>query len=245
MAKSDPKSETARSPRAKRKTSSAAATPARPARRPAAARTESPYHHGALREALLEAAGRVLERDGLSGLTLRAVAREAGVSHAAPTHHFGDLTGLLSELAAVGFRQFNAAMASSCDAATTPLERALARPKAYVAYAQAHPGMYGIMFRTERLDYSRPSLHEAAEASFAGLANAIGMMRQEQISGDALTLNQGAAIARAWSMVHGFTTLLLDGRLQDILGRLPEGTTAERLLEAMLTAPVMGKPPSP
>ncbi|MGY4293687.1 hypothetical protein ACVWXN_001782 [Bradyrhizobium sp. i1.4.4] len=139
---------------------------------------------------------------------------------------------------------FNAAMASSCDAATTPLERALARPKAYVAYAQAHPAMYGIMFRTERLDYSRPSLHEAAEASFAGLANAIGMMRQEQISEDSLTLNQGAAIARAWSMVHGFTMLLLDGRLEDILGRLPEGTTAEQLLEAMLTAPITAKLPA-
>ncbi|MEZ2145428.1 WHG domain-containing protein [Bradyrhizobium sp. DN5] len=241
MAKTDTKSETARSSRAPRKMTSTAAS--RPARRAASAKTETPYHHGALREALLQAAERVLERDGLAGLTLRAVAREAGVSHAAPTHHFGDLTGLLSELAAVGFRQFNAAMASSCDAATTPLERALARPKAYVAYAQAHPGMYGIMFRTERLDYSRPSLHEAAEASFAGLANAIGMMRQEQISEDALTLNQGAAIARAWSMVHGFTTLLLDGRLKDILERLPEGTTAERLLEAMLTAPVTTKLP--
>lgn len=241
MAKTDTKSETTRGSRPRR--SATQITASRPTRRTASAKTETPYHHGALREALLQAAERVLERDGLGGLTLRAVAREAGVSHAAPTHHFGDLTGLLSELAAVGFRQFNAAMTASCDAATTPLEAALARPKAYVAYAQAHPGMYGIMFRSERLDYSRPSLHEAAEASFAGLANAIGMMRQEQISGDALTLNQGAAIARAWSMVHGFTMLLLDGRLEDILERLPEGTTAERLLEAMLTAPITSKPP--
>src|SRR6202166_2675379 len=127
---------------------------ARPARKRSAARraaasAHTPYHHGALRDALLQAAERVLERDGLQGLTLRAVAREAGVSHAAPTHHFGDLTGLVSELAAIGFRQFNAAMASACDSATTPLSRALARPKAYVAYAQAHPGMYGLMFRTE------------------------------------------------------------------------------------------------
>jgi AcrR family transcriptional regulator len=232
------KTETARRPRASKKTSSASASP-----RPASAKTETPYHHGALREALLQAAERVLERDGLAGLTLRAVAREAGVSHAAPTHHFGDLTGLLSELAAVGFRQFNAAMAAACETAPTPLARALARPKAYVAYAQAHPGMYGIMFRTERLDYSRPSLNEAAEASFAGLANAVGTMRQEQISGDALTLSQAAAIARAWSMVHGFTMLLLDGRLEDIMGRLPEGTTPERLLEAMLMTPMGGKPP--
>ncbi len=92
----------------------------------------------------------MLERDGLAGLTLRAVAREAGVSHAAPTHHFGDLTGLVSELAAIGFRQFNTAMAAAGSAAGPALmEKALARAKAYVAYAQAHPGMYGLMFRTE------------------------------------------------------------------------------------------------
>ncbi|RXG90591.1 TetR/AcrR family transcriptional regulator [Bradyrhizobium vignae] len=242
MAKTDTKSETARSSRTPRRTISTAAS--HPPRRATSAKTETPYHHGALREALLLAAERVLERDGLAGLTLRAVAREAGVSHAAPTHHFGDLTGLLSELAAVGFRQFNAAMASACDSATTPLERALARPKAYVAYAQAHPGMYGIMFRTERLDYSRPSLHEAAEASFAGLANAIATMRQERISGDTLTLEQGAAIARAWSMVHGFTMLLLDGRLEDILQRLPAGTTAEQLLEAILKSTYAAKFPT-
>jgi len=94
-------------------------TTARPGRkrrgmRPAAAGADTPYHHGALRDGLLKAAEQVLERDGLAGLTLRAVAREAGVSHAAPTHHFGDLTGLVSELAAIGFRQFNAAMAAAC-----------------------------------------------------------------------------------------------------------------------------------
>jgi AcrR family transcriptional regulator len=236
------KTETTRRPRAARKAKTSAN--ARPAVARRGARNETPYHHGALREALLQAAERVLERDGLAGLTLRAVAREAGVSHAAPTHHFGDLTGLVSELAAIGFRQFNAAMASACNVATSPIERALARPKAYVAYAQAHPGMYGLMFRTERLDYSRASLHEAAEASFAGLARAIGAMRQERITGDTLTLDQGAAIARAWSMVHGFTMLLLDGRLEDILGRLPQGTTAEQLLEAILKSTVAGKLPA-
>jgi AcrR family transcriptional regulator len=200
----------------------------------AGAGEDAPYHHGALRDALLKAAETVLERDGLAGLTLRAVAREAGVSHAAPTHHFGDLTGLVSELAAIGFRQFNAAMADAGATATMPLEKAMARAKAYVAYAQAHPGMYGLMFRTERLDMTRPSLHEAASASFAGLAGAIGASRQEQISEQALSLQQAADIARAWSLVHGFTTLLLDGRLTDILGRLPKGADAEALLDAML-----------
>src|SRR5262245_50323453 len=89
---------------------SARSTAAKQAVRRTRAAAEAPYHHGALRDALLQAAEKVLERDGLPGLTLRAVAREAGVSHAAPTHHFGDLTGLLSELAAIGYRQFNEAM---------------------------------------------------------------------------------------------------------------------------------------
>src|ERR1700688_2173544 len=182
-----PNTARARAPRA-----SKSVAPPRMGRKPSAARTavsseDAPYHHGALHEALLKAAERVLERDGLSGLTLRAVAREAGVSHAAPTHHFGDLTGLVSELAAIGFRQFNAAMVVAGATGTTLLEKAMARAKAYVAYAQAHPGMYGLMFRTERLDMSRPSLHEAAEASFAGLAGAIGADRHEQISGQGLS----------------------------------------------------------
>jgi AcrR family transcriptional regulator len=213
-------------------------------RRTAGASEDAPYHHGALRDALLEAAERVLEREGLAGLTLRAVAREAGVSHAAPTHHFGDLTGLVSELAAIGFRQFNAAMAAASASGSSLMDKALARARAYVAYAQAHPGMYGLMFRTERLDMSRPSLCEAARASFAGLAGAIGASRHEQIAEDALSLDQAAAIARAWSQVHGFTMLLLDGRLSDILRRLPKGTDAETLLDAMLKSTV-GRPPGP
>jgi AcrR family transcriptional regulator len=208
------------------------------------ANTASPYHHGALRDALLQAAERVLERDGLSGLTLRAVAREAGVSHAAPTHHFGDLTGLVSELAAIGFRQFSAAMAFAGPSGATLPEKGMASARAYVAYAQAHPGMYGLMFRNERLDYSRPSLHEASEASFAGLARSVGAHRQEQISEESLSLDQAAAIARAWSLVHGFTMLLLDGRLSRILDRSPEGTSAEMLLDAMLRS-TGGGPPRP
>src|SRR5258708_37862551 len=106
----------------------------RGAPRPAAPNESTPYHHGALRDGLLEAAERVLERDGLAGLTLRAVAREAGVSHAAPTHHFGDLTGLRSELAAIGFRQFNAAMTPARPTRPAPPEKTVARAKGYVCH---------------------------------------------------------------------------------------------------------------
>jgi len=206
------------------------AAPARPQRKPGAPRAAgasetAPYHHGDLHDALLKAAETVLERDGLGGLTLRAVAREAGVSHA-------------------GFRQFNVAMAAAGAIDAPPLLKAMARAKAYVAYAQAHPGMYGLMFRTERLDMTRPSLHEAAGASFAGLAGSVGVSRQQQGSNEALSLEHAAAIARAWSLVHGFTTLLLDGRLNDILKRLPKGNNVETLLDAMLRSTV-SRPPGP
>src|SRR5271163_919970 len=140
------KAATARA-RVRRAANRVATAPAGRARR-AGANDDPPYHHGALHGALLEAAERVLERDGLSGLTLRAVAREAGVSHAAPTHHFGDLTGLVSELAAIGYRQFNAAMIAAGASGAPPLEQGMARAHAYVGFAQAHPGMYGLMFRT-------------------------------------------------------------------------------------------------
>ena len=237
MARTSRETRTNRPAPKRRPARAVAERPATRRRRPAG---ETPYHHGDLHDALLAAAERVLERDGLPGLTLRAVAREAGVSHAAPTHHFGDLSGLLSELAAIGFRRFNEAMIAAGRTETHPLLKALARAKAYVAYAQAQPGMYGLMFRTERLDMTRPSLHEAATASFEGLASAVGAGRRET-AGEALSLDQAAAIARAWSLVHGFTTLLLDGRLKDILHRLPEGTGVDELLDAMLRS----TPPRP
>jgi AcrR family transcriptional regulator len=203
---------------------------------------DTPYHHGDLRDALLKAAEKLLERDGLPGLTLRAVAREAGVSHAAPTHHFGDVTGLLSELAAIGYRRFGAAMAAAGTAAM-PKERGLASAKAYVAYALAHPGMYGLMFRAERLDMTRPALREAADASFAGFAAAIGANRQEQISTESLTLEQAGALTASWSLMHGFSTLLLDGRLTKVFRGLPEGTKPETLLLATLMS-TLSRPPA-
>jgi hypothetical protein len=95
---------------------------------------------------------------------------------------------------------------------------------------------------------TRPSLHEAATASFQGLANAVGAGRNERLTGEALgalSLDQAAAIARAWSLVHGFTMLLLDGRLKDILHRLPEGTTPDQLLVAMMVSTVARPQPGP
>lgn len=204
------------------------------AKAPRKAKAAAPYHHGDLHDALLKAAETILERDGLTGLTLRAVAREAGVSHAAPAHHFRDLTGLVSELAAIGYRRFGAAMKAAIVPGRSWAEVGLARAHAYLDFARAYPAMYQLMFRAERLDMSNPVLKEAANASFAGLVQAVGEGRGEAVASEALTLAQAADAARAWSVMHGFSTLLLDGRLSDILDRLPAGNTVEQLLDVML-----------
>lgn len=206
-----------------------------PATRTPAA-TLARYHHGDLHSALLAAAERVLERDGLQGLTLRAAAREAGVSHAAPAHHFGDLTGLLSELAAVGFRKFNDTIAKARAADPLPQAAFDSTGEAYVRFALAHPGLFQLMFRGERLDMQRPALQEALTASFRNFAGAVGAMRHESVNTTALSLPQAADMVRAWSMVHGFALLAQHGRLNPILGRLPPGTDVIALLRAVLVS---------
>ena len=192
------------------------------------------YHHGSLREALLQAAERILERDGIQGLTLRAAAREAGVSHAAPKNHFGDLSGLLSELAAVGFERFVATMQANVRDGDPPAQRMAAIGRGYVTFARTYPGLFLLMFRGERLDMSRPALRAAVEASGRVLSGAIGARREEEVEAR-LTLPQAADIVGAWSLVHGFAMLLLDGRLKPLLARLPPGTDADALLGAIFT----------
>jgi AcrR family transcriptional regulator len=207
-----------------------------PRRAPSKRKRPETYHHGALREALLAAAERILGREGIQGLTLRAAAREAGVSHAAPKNHFGDLSGLLSELAAIGFGRFAATMQAGVRDGDPPAARMAAIGRGYVAFARAHPGLFLLMFRSERLDPSRPALRAAIDTSSRVLSGAVGAARGETLQA-ALTLPQAAGIAAAWSLVHGFAMLLLDGRLKPLLARLPPGTDADALLSAILTGP--------
>ena len=194
------------------------------------------YHHGSLRQALLDAAEGILERDGIQGLTLRAAARDAGVSHAAPKNHFGDLSGLLSDLAAVGFERFRAELLSRVRPDDPPSARIVAIGRGYVAFAQAHPGLFLLMFRGERLDATRPALRAALEGAFAVLAGTVDAGAGGAAAapgGEDADLARLADIAAAWSLVHGFAMLLLDGRLKPLLARLPDGDETT-LLDAVL-----------
>lgn len=189
---------------------------------------DKPYHHGALRAALLAAAETRLALSGPDSLTLRAIARDAGASHTAPRNHFDDLTGLLSELAAVGFERFtNHLLAAALDR-PTPMARLNAIGRAYVEFAIANPGLFQLMFRSERLDGARPALRDAMASAYAVLHDAVAGAHP---SSDA---DMTVKVTRAWSLAHGFAMLMLDGRLGPVLGDQSGAPETIRLLDAML-----------
>ena len=194
-----------------------------------------PYHHGALRAALLKAAEAILERDGIAALTLRAAAREAGVSHAAPAHHFGSLSGLLSELAASGFVRFRERMQTEAEAAgSDPRARITGLSRGYVGFARACPGLFLLMFRSEQLDWATSALSTAGAAAFALLTQAeVEAAPTRHASPDFRSL---LAATAQWSLVHGLSTLLVDGRLGGVADRVLPGTDIETLIEGVLTS---------
>jgi AcrR family transcriptional regulator len=195
------------------------------------AENRRPYHHGDLKTELLMQAEAILERDGIQALTLRAAARAAGVSHAAPANHFGDLTGLLSELAAVGFTRFSAMLGAARATGDDQPTSSKAMGRAYVTFARTYPNLFVLMFRGERLDTTRPALRDAIDAAAQASAVPTTTLSPRQVTAQA---------AARWSLVHGFTMLLLDGRLKGLIGSLPAGEDADDLLEAVLTVTRFG-----
>jgi len=190
-----------------------------------------PYHHGDLPAALLAAAEEILRTEGLAALTLRAVARKAGVSHTAPAPHFGDLAGLLSELAASGYRLFNSYLSRAQDQ-PGKWDAPTATAHAYVAFARDHPAMFLLMFRGERLDFDRPSLAAAARDASLLLMRSTPAGPSE---GPPDLRSLGQAVGN-WSIVHGFALLLIDGRLDQALTLPACGGDVDVLLDAALAA---------
>jgi len=180
------------------------------ARRAVRGRAAAPYHHGDLRRALLEATEELLESQGVEGFTLREVARRAGVSHGAPAHHFGDVRGLLSEFTAQSFEQLSASMRHwQSRAPDTAFDRLVALGVGYVDYALRHRARFQLMFRSERLDWSRPSLAAAGAEAYRQLVECVERLGRE--AGAPAELDS-EKVALAWSIVHGFATLSIDNR---------------------------------
>ena len=144
------------------------------------------YHHGDLRAAVLAAAWKMIEKEGLEGLSVREAARRAGVSHNAPYRHFADREALLAALVAQGFGDLEKAMENRSG-------RELG--EAYVAFALASPQRFRLMFSGAR---ASAGLQARFAASFAHLG-----------------AGAGAAGAAAWALVHGLASLILEGHLQE------------------------------
>lgn len=159
------------------------------------------YHHGDLRTALLRAAGKLLEKEGVEALAVRALTRRTGVSHAAPYRHFRDRDSLLAALAAEGFAMLGRAQR---EAAAAGGLRAMG--EAYVRFALAHPQRFKLMFGGQLQIARHAGLREVATRTFAGLSGALAAR-----VGDA----PGAADASiaAWALVHGLSHLLLEQKL--------------------------------
>lgn len=170
------------------------------------------YHHGNLRQALVAAALRILEKDGAAALTLRAAAREAGVSQAAPYRHFTDKEALLATVAAESFHALTAAMREAgASLGDDRRARFRALGLAYIRFAVVHPARFRLMFGRDlgRMARYLP-LKQAADGALALLVaeieagQQIGLLR----AGDPRDLAMAA-----WSMVHGLSALLVDGQL--------------------------------
>jgi AcrR family transcriptional regulator len=170
------------------------------------------------REKLLVAARKVLARDGIEGLTLRAIAREAGVSHGAPLRHFPSLARLLSALAAEGFEQLVASVAAALASAeptdTDPRGQVALAGRGYLRFALAEPGVFSVMFRPDLCDVGDPLYQEASAASFTQLMD---VAAAAQAAGWQDHLPTARLAAVLWSNVHGLAVLWLHGALQSVV----------------------------
>lgn len=172
---------------------------------------ERGYHHGDLRDALIRAADELLAERGLEGFTLRETARRAGVSPAAPSHHFGGTAGLLTEVAALGWAELARRLAIAGDTGSTA-ERLKAQGVAYVRFAVEFPGRFHLMFRHDMLLRDQPSLDRATGEAWNALERTVRALRGQK-EGEELDAEGEAMLIGIWSTAHGFAHLTLDKKL--------------------------------
>ena len=171
---------------------------------------KAPYHHGDLRAALLGAAIEVIDEKGAGSMSVREVARRAGVSHAAAAHHFGDRAGLLTAVATEGYQLLGAALLAAQEQHRSFLEVGVA----YVRFAVTHRAHFEVMFQ--------PTLYLADDAALQMAKKKTATLLYGTRDANAEQIAGGVA---AWSIVHGLATLWLNGNIPSQLGDDPEEIT--------------------
>ncbi len=190
------------------------------------------YHHGSLRQALIDTTESLLAERGVEGFSLREVARRSGVSPAAPAHHFGDAEGLLTAVATLAFDGLTEALeAGNTRGGDDPVARLREQGIGYVGFAVRYPGRFGLMFRCGRR--ADPDLERSGRSAFAVLENGVrdlfGVPR-----GRALNEQQSAALMSIWSVVHGFAHLALAGQFDKRAGKAGRKSFVQAMVGPML-----------
>jgi AcrR family transcriptional regulator len=169
-----------------------------------------PYHHGNLRETLLQGAVRVIAEAGPAAFTLREVARRAGVSHNAPYRHFRNKDALLAAIATQGFRELTRAMRGPGERHLKAIDKLKQSGLAYVAFAVRRPEHFTVMFDAPVVTSEDPEYAQASQESFNTLVKHIQICQEEG------QLPAGDTLERAlyaWSLVHGIAKLAVAGRI--------------------------------
>ncbi|MBY8859576.1 TetR/AcrR family transcriptional regulator [Nocardia sp. CA2R105] len=190
-------------------------------------RTGDRYHHGNLRTALLDSALEVLTESGVADFSMREAARRAGVSQSAPKHHFGDARGLLGALATRAYRQLCERLEAVELSGRDVRERVTALAFEYVAFARDNRALFDLMWRMTQFDYNDPELAEQKYRALRALDRVLRGTDAAPTSEEDPALMQSYAV---WSLVHGYTTLALEGAI----GEEAADPLANDLLPAML-----------
>lgn len=198
-----------------------------------------PYHHGALAEALRSTAADLLAERGAAGFSLREVARRAGVSHAAPAHHYGSAEGLLTAVAIEGFDHLRAALVAAAAEASDPEDRLARQGRAYIEVGLAHPGHCAVLFRRDLVDESTADYETAGLGAFGELVTTIELIRDELNP----ELDVDLAARLCWSGMQGLI------ELYDTMTKIADNTarpidTIERLAESFSRLLIAGMAPT-
>jgi AcrR family transcriptional regulator len=196
-----------------------------------------PYHHGDLAAALIDAAQDELADKGIEGFSLRGVAKRAGVSHAAPAHHFQDVQGLLTALAARGFQRFVRRQADFRRRAKKDARSQLvASGLGYVVFAIENPALFRLMFGSNRTNISNENLARAAGKAYDDLVHHVAKARSVNLAtlepGKPFEVDLMCHVAATWAVAHGLADLLVSGRMESI-GRLPTKPRQQAIAEVL------------
>lgn len=206
---------------------------------PGTAAQRGSYHHGDLKGALIKAADEIIRESGVENFSLREAARRAGVAPSAPTHHFGNAVGLLTEVALVGYEELGKRLAA------VPLTPDIVRnlrglTTAYVRFALDNPGCFRLMFRKDLVNRSDPRYKETSLRALRPIAAAAlavrGCEQPQAASADY------PGLFSIWATVHGIAHLAIEDKMQFALEGRPPGAFLDELLPAILDVhwPVAG-----